>query len=392
MKHLITTLFLSALPVTAAADISDMIAAQGLAATEADLAAREAPSGTERMGLAATRFLRGIETAWQARYRVGATQGIAPLPVLSSELPENPNPAPFEPGFINDLFAALAVSMEGARAPLEAPLGTDDALVLRLEDLWLDVDQNGQRDEDEGLENLAAAALGMWSDFEGAEIRFDAADAAWLSAYTHLIGAVAELVLAFDPQPEIARMIDTRAALAAQWDSIDPETYRPSRGFESYADLAQVMLSTLRHQPDPARVTAAAGHLREMLAQNRRFWQDLAAETDHDREWIPNDAQQAALGFELPPGTGPAWLAVLADGEKLLDGARLIPHWRFAPGHGIDLSAWIAAPTPLDAAGWISGADAMGFAAEGPLVDARALEQFENLIGGNGPLYMLLLN
>ncbi len=35
-------------------------------------------------------------------------------------------------------------------------------------------------------------------------IRFDTADVAWLSAYTHFLSAFSETALAFDPEPVVA--------------------------------------------------------------------------------------------------------------------------------------------------------------------------------------------
>ena len=46
-------------------------------------------------------------------------------------------------------------------------------------------------------------------------IRFDTADAAWLAAYTHLLAGVSELALAFDPTPQIARVIGVADAAPA---------------------------------------------------------------------------------------------------------------------------------------------------------------------------------
>ena len=42
-------------------------------------------------------------------------------------------------------------------------------------------------------------------------VRFDTADAAWLSAYAHLVSALAEAVLAYDPTDATARMMAATA-------------------------------------------------------------------------------------------------------------------------------------------------------------------------------------
>lgn len=400
MKRLIAALSLCAGPALAGdTDISSMIADQGLAATAAHLAALPAPTGEERMALAATRFLAGIEAAYQARWRVGATETIAALPVLATPLEPNPTPEPLTADFLNAIARDLSTGMDAARAPLAQPFSSEDALVLRLDDLWFDIDGNGQRSEDEGFYGLLQWGLGVPEAApEAREIRFDAADARWLDAYTHLIGGMAELVLAFDPAPEIASLIDTRTQLAAQWDEKGSAAGLNRQGamldaqFGGIIDNAATLIDILRHQPDPARIGKAETHIRAMIAQNRAFWTEVALETDNDREWIPNAAQTAAMGFEMPPETGPVWLDVLEQAEQAMDGQLLIPYWRFAPGHGIDLSKWLAEPAPVELTGWITGRDALPYAGKGPLMTSDAIARFERLFGGRTPLFMALLN
>ncbi len=388
------------------ADISAMIRDTGLVATRDALAAMPERNPEQSLGLAATTFLAGIEGAYRARWTVGATQMIAPLPVLSVELPENPEPQPLTRDFLNDIAQSLVTAMEGTRAALPEQVSADTGLVLRLEDLWLDIDGNGQRGPSESLLTMSEMTLGASApQFDDAgkplpvpEVRFDAADAHWLRAYSHLIGGVSEMVLAFDPAPELDRLLSLRGALASQWAAAAQKAGEPGTGammdmqFGSIVDMVGTTLATLRHQPDPARIGKAETHFRNMIAANRDFWTTVETETDNDREWIPNGRQQAALGFELPEGTRTAWLDVLAQAESALDGKLLIPYWRFAPGHGIDLSAWLADPAPIDVLGWIQGTDALPYAKAGTLMTADALTRFEALVGGNAGLYMVLLN
>lgn len=393
--------------------MSAQIGKDGLAATRAALEGIANRSPEQALALAAVTFLNGIESAYQARWRVGATQMIAPLPVLSSELPPNPDPQPLSADFLNAIAERVATDMQAARAALPQAVAADTALVLNLDDLWFDIDGNGQRGEAEGLMGLAGQALALPPPDSGFDaqgnplppsppvapvVRFDSADAHWLRAYTHLVGGTAQAVLAFDPAPELARLIELRKVVSDQWAASAQGAGQPGAGammdmqFGSIVDMIGTTLATLRHQPDPARVGQAVTDLRAMIAANRDFWTAVDQEADNDREWIPNGRQHAALGFTLPEGTGAAWLEVLAQAEAMLDGDKLIPYWRFAPGHGIDLSAWLADPAPVDALGWIQGTDALPYAKAGTLMNADALRQFEALVGGRAGLYMVLLN
>lgn len=417
-----------AAPASAAPDLSDLLREKGLAAAQADLAGRGDATPDTAMALAAVSFLRGIERAYQARWRIGENAPLGQmlgLPVLTADLPQNPAPQPLEPDFLNRLAQGLIDDMTATRKALD---GVDDsaALTLRPDAIWFDINQNGQPDTAEGLAAFMPAQFGIplaaatpqpdgsdqgnggqgsadQGDSAAAPVvRFDAADAEWLRAYTHMLSGFAEFLLAFDPEAALSMRIATQQALADQWrgamtgdgtagDGRAVLTHEADK-FGPLADDIATILSLLRHDPDPARLHAARQHLRDMIAANRRFWDKLGAETDNDREWIPNDRQQAALGFELPKGTGPAWQAVLTEAGSVLDGKLLVPFWRFAPDHGINIAKWFENPSALDPVGWVQGASALPYAEKGPLSRADTLAQFARMFDGPAGLYMILLN
>lgn len=389
----LAALLLSAAPVLADdVTTSALIAAEGLAGAAVALEAQ--PASPDRdMALAAVRFLGGIEGAYHARWRIGATDPLLPVPVLDSLLPPNPQPDPMQADFLNALTAGLGEAMRDARSVL--PQDADAALVLDLGDLWLDVNNNGQRDP---MEDLAALAGIPLPDGQPVQIRFDTADTHWLRAYTHLIEGMADLTLAFDPEPALAKRIVLTEELARQFAAPsphatpDPTYYNEAMAFGPMVDRLAAVIQTLRNQPDPARITDAAGHFQAMISANRDFWTAVAAETDNDREWIPNDDQQAALGFPVPAGAGPAWLEVLADAERVLQGELLIPFWRFAPGHGVDLKVWLDEPAPVDLADWIQGSAALPYARAGQTIDGESWNRFTDMFAGNAGLYMVLFN
>lgn len=393
MRRLIAALCFAASPALADdTTTSAMIADQGLAATLAHLQAQ--PASPDRdMALAAVTFLDGIEGAYQDRWRVGATMIPLFLPVFGTMLTPNSNPEPLEADFFNVLASDLKGSMQAARAVLPAD-GGDGALVLDRGDLWFDVNGDGARDMSESLTSLVM--LRPVED-EPVSIRFDAADVHWLRAYTHLIEAGATLTLAFDPQPAMARMLDLRAAISDQ----EMAQLQSSDGFSEmsyygdmpiYVDTIAVLIQTLRQQPDKALIAETEQHVRQMMAENRAFWNAVAAETDNDREWIPNDNQQAAMGFPVPPGSGAAWLGVLADAERVMDGDLLVPYWRFASGHGLNIREWLDDPQPIDLVSWIQGTDALPYAAKGEVMDGAAWDRFVAMTQGNSGLYMVLFN
>ncbi|WP_265500668.1 hypothetical protein [Paracoccus beibuensis] len=389
MRHLLFALTLLATPA-AAEDPGDLMAREGLAGASAALEQTQQTADRD-MALAAVRFLSGIEAAYQARWLIGATDPLLPLPVLGASLPPNPQPQPMSASFLNKMMEDLAASMQATRDAL--PDG-DASLVLDLRTLWLDVDGNRQRGPAEDLAQLGGLPLP-----EGpAVVRFDSADLHWLRGYTHLVEGLATLTLAFDPQPALAQRIELEKALALQFAEPPGQMARApnmdaeARAFGPLVDRVAVLVQTLRQQPDPQLTQAAGQHLRQMVTANRDFWAVVATETDNDREWIPNDAQEAALGFDLPPGTADMWLAILDEVDQALAGRMLIPFWRFAPGHGVDLSLWLEDPRPVELADWVQGTAALPYARPGLTVGRDNWDRFLSSFGARAGLYMLLLN
>lgn len=397
MRHLIAALALTVTPALIAGpaladDIttSGMIADRGLTATAQVLS--DQPASPDRdMALSAVTFLGAVQAAYQARWRIGATDPLLPLPLLGATLPANPDPQPMPSDFVNGMMTDLSQAMQDSRDHLPQ---NEAALVLDLDDLWLDVDGNGQRSPSEDLGRLAGLPLP-----EGPRvICFDRADVEWLRAYTHLIQAVATLILAFDPEPALADRLALQQKLDEQFAQPPgqmaraPSMQMQAQAFGPIIDRIAVVLQTLRHQPTPALTRDARDHLRQMVGANREFWRLVALEGDNDREWIPNDGQQAALGFDLPQGTGPQWMALLDQMDQALQGKMLIPFWRFAPGHGIDLSKWLQDPQPVEIADWVQGTAALPYARPGLTVGGDSWDSFVQMFGGRAGLYMLLLN
>lgn len=380
------------LPVAAETDWSAHIGANGLSATAAALEALEAPAPADRFALGGVRFLGAIERALQARWRVAmGADDVLELPVLRLPIPPNPAPEPFTVASVPDLFAGLIDDLATSRAALDALEGEDFALRVRLGDLWFDINGNGRRDRGEGVMEVAGLVLETGWPAEDVVVRFDTADAAWLTAYTHFLTGVAQIVLAFDPEPAIARVMAAQPQFRAlQADAEATNAIEPM--FGATIDRAAMVWFALQHQPDPGLTRAARQSLLAMVAENRRFWALVALEDDDDAEWIPNDRQTAALGFTLPPGTGARWLAVLADAEAMLEGRKLIPHWRYGGGAGINLRRLMDEPAPIDIVAWAHGEGLLPWAERGERVTPDAWFEFERMMRGDAVLFALLLN
>lgn len=391
--------FIAATPFAASSEtISQEIARTGLTATETRLAALTERAPDEQLALGGVQFLRAIEGTFQTRWAAGLTDRTGILPLLRLPLEDNPNPPPFDHKIIAQIFRDAEAHLTTAQTSLAAaPSDGDYGLTVSLGDLWFDVNANATRDAGEDLLDIAGPALlgWQWAERDPAipapVIRFDAADAAWLSAYAHLLTGISEIVLAYDPTEPVSRVMGARATMA-QWGEAPPDFIFGGQTAPDSFDIIAMVLATLDQTPDAPLMLAARDHLLACIAENRRFWTLVGMETDNTQEWLPNDKQTSALGITLPAGTGLAWQAVLTDGEAILKGEKLVPYWRIGDKGGVNVARIFTDPKAVDVAGWIQGWGALPYLETGALVTPESWSAFENLVGGDPMLLSIWLN
>lgn len=131
----------------------------------------------------------------------------------------NPQPTPRQPDSFRNIVLTFLEDLDSSRETLaNVTPDTAQPFVLDAKSLWFDLNKNGSLDRGEEGVNYVTSLLGRRAarDIpEGPiEIRFDRADHAWLTAYTHVLSAQAEAVLAFDPTPVFKDLQDSVAALS----------------------------------------------------------------------------------------------------------------------------------------------------------------------------------
>jgi hypothetical protein len=257
-----------------------------------------------------------------------------------------------------------------------------------------DIDGDGRRHPRRRVIEISAWALsgGFGMEMPAIEVRFDTADARWLSAYAHLLSGVSEGILATDPTEAIARVADSRAAFEELGTPLPGNDFTLDNQFGDMADVIAMFVAGLEGPLDTTRTRAARDHLLACIEDNRAFWTLVARETDNDREWVPSKNQDSALGLPFPPDTGTMWLAVLSDAEKVLRGELLIPHWRLGDGAGLDLHAFLEDPPAVDVAGLIQGSTLLPYLRQGPQANGQNLWMFTSYLQGDSALYMIVLN
>jgi len=161
-------------------------------------------------------------------------------------------------------------------------------------------------------------------------------------------------------------------------------------------DAIAVVLTALDGTPDVKRTRAALGHLKEMISHNENFWALVEQETDNDREWLPNAEQVSAFGVEVTEETATAWRAVLTEMSDVLNGRKLIPHWRFGErgeyGYGINIESVLTDPGDFDLVLMIHGASLAPHMEQGALVDQGIMRRFSRTVDGRGNMFALWLN
>ena len=377
--------------------VSADINTNGLASTEAALASKPAPDANDLFALGGVRFLRAIEKTLQARYRHGLSGRTMDVPVLRLDVAENPAAEPFYPELIQEIFTGVISDM----ALAEEPLGmiSDDAVVgvrIDLADLWFDINMNDARDRGEGIVELAAGGIiprrfGQGGNTAPPTIRFDTADVAWLRAYTHFLSGLSDLVLAYPPAEAIELVLSSHPRMKELVADAPPANAYDYL-FSTEVDLAMMVYLAVQQNPRAEHTRSARQHFLTMIRLNKQFWAALDRETDNDAEWIPNARQVSALGIRMPPETGKVWLSVLQDAEDLLEGRKLIPHWRFGSQAGVNLKALLENPAPINIAEWIQGMGLLPYAEKGTRVGIFNWRNFSRMMRGESLLFAILLN
>lgn len=375
------------------------IGTDSLTQTMAQFSALPDKTPAEQFALGALHFLHGIEKTLQVRWEYNAALDDLDIPVMRLPVPPNPAAKPFKPDLITGLFTELLTDMDASRAALDQiPDGADVALNVNIADLWFDINMNNTRDLGEGIVEVGAVTLMGNPDLGDAEglppmgIRFDTADVAWLTAYTHMVSAAGELVVAFDPTEAITAVMNA----AQKIDELRGEPFSRS-GFigaseTRWVDQFAMAYGALNQQPDVTRTRASHAHLLNMIAENKAFWAGVEAETDNVKEWIPNANQTAALGFELPPEASTAWQVILGDVEAMLNGDLLIPYWRLGAKGGVNMQKLFMDPPVFDIVTWIQGYGLLPYLERGPVITPDAINQFEDMTGGDIMLFSFLFN
>ncbi|MBI1248265.1 hypothetical protein GC197_10565 [bacterium] len=225
-------------------------------------------------------------------------------------------------------------------------------------------------------------------EMEGFTIQFDQTDVYWLIAYTHTIRSALQLYLAYDSQ----ELFDSIAHHVFSGNPTPPQFDRKVLSFpqtgglgnaDIFADLILVVHQMRFRLIDPDRTKAARVHLLTAIKHSRLMWDAAERETDDRNEWIPNARQRQVTGLNVTDERIKAWRLFLDEAEEVLEGKKLVSHWRSADGRGINIKRVLTEPRDFDLLAWVHGAAAVPYLESGPIVTPERQREILQPFGGN---------
>ena len=181
------------------------------------------------------------------------------------------------------------------------------------------------------------------------KVNFDTADIYWLRAYSRLISSMAQFLLAHDFEKSFNASAllffpgagDGTAELLEKNRSLQPYVSGEIGDFIAMLHLANWPVIDEAKREDVRQRLLAVTELAP------KTWAAARKETDDDLEWLPNPKQkQGITGTQLTDIEIDGWLGVMAELNAILDGKKLMPHWRF--DKGVNVKRWFAEEKTYD--------------------------------------------
>ncbi|HEY9682052.1 MAG TPA: hypothetical protein V6C86_10780 [Oculatellaceae cyanobacterium] len=227
-------------------------------------------------------------------------------------------------------------------------------------------------------------------------ICFDDGDVHWLRGYLHLLMAICEVYLAYDSEETFnccAHLIFAKVATPYKFLSSGKRVHSLSGSDADIVDLVSVIHTIRWPLKEPTRLKSALHHLQTTVSESKVSWASIMAETDDDREWLPNPRQTGVIpGATVTQPMIDSWLAMMDQAGKILDGELLIPFWRGPDGTGVNLRKAFLEPTNLDLVLWVQGPAAAPYLEKGTLAKSEPWLRLPREFGSQLPGFALWFN
>ncbi len=135
---------------------------------------------------------------------------------------------------------------------------------------------------------------------------------------------------------------------------------------------------------EPDRLKSALAHMEAMVALSRSSWKFILAETDDDREWVPNPKQGTVVpNVRVTAEMVEGWKGFLDEFESILQGKKLAPFWRGKqPRRGINVRRVLTEPRTFDLVLWVQGTAAAPYLEEGEISSTETWARLNRVFGG----------
>ncbi len=347
-------------------------------------------------------FAAGVEHLGQALHRHGLEThpggAMMQLPILRMPVEPNPNPEPITyekwrailQTLFDDLNKADALLAQG----VENDVTGEVKLNLDLMKVRMDLNGDGTSTETESFGAILQALSRGTAPSSPPDLNFafDKADLLWLRGYIQFLTASAEFGLAVDFEESFIKTAHAyfpRAGLPMAQELLAPAM---AGGFvdNSIGD-AIAMIHLLNWKvTDPDRLKDVRTRLVTLATLSRESWKAARAEIDNDKEWLPNAKQTGRWGMDVDDATIDGWLAVMGEFEAVLEGKKLMPHWRF--NKGLSIKRLFEESTRIDAVLIVAGVDAIPFLESGQISTSADWNSLTSTFRGNFLGYALWFN
>ncbi len=354
---------------------------------------RDRPDDDEaRFRLGVAQFLQTLEVLGQAWHRHGQVDGFltSMVPLLRLDVPENPQPEPISYEQFRAILQQTLERLQVCEATLARIKSNDVALELNLLNISMDWEADQKVDQHDNLLQSFRQVIGNRVPMDPARgfvVRFDAADVQWLRGYCHLMMAMCEFSLAYDQEDfwnVTGRRVFARAQTTFEFLNEEP---RVDNGWDMNLILDAIAgIHQLRFPiREPERMPRVLAHVKQTIQLSREMWKLVEAETDDNREWIPNPGQKPPFpGGTVSKEMIVGWHEFLDEAEAILDGKMLVPFWRGAnPRRGVNFHRFFVEPTDFDLVLWFHGSGAREYLQEDlPVTTPETWRRFERIFRG----------
>lgn len=142
---------------------------------------------------------------------------------------------------------------------------------------------------------------------------------------------------------------------------------------------------------EPSRLKAAHQNLLKVAELNHETWQLIRAETDDDKEWLPNPNQTNLFsGMEITNERIDSWLAGIKKIEQVLDGKILVPSLAF--GRGVNIKKFFETAENFDLVLFLTGPNSIDYVEKGPIWDQASWRDLTRPFGRNFGAFAIWFN